>query len=147
MENFDFNSITFSSQEHKSNFIECCKLHQDTGRDLDCEVIALFYLIGLIEKVMADVKHRVYNFQRRAINPECLKDSWQTVSTLKALRLAYNLWSGYVENSGKAIYSTPHEIFDDYWAPYFVQAIKLRFRSSFDPNPNFCRTIYGTKRS
>ena len=46
----------------------------------------------------------------------------------------------------KEVYSTPYEMFDNYWAPYFVQAIKLRFKSSFEPLPGFCKTVYGIKR-
>jgi hypothetical protein len=47
---------------------------------------------------------------------------------------------------GPEVYSTPYEMFDNYWAPYFVQAIKLRFKSSFEPLPGFCKTVYGIKR-
>ena len=145
MENFDFNKVIYASDKHRFSFYECCNIHLDTGRELDSEVVSVLYLIALVESVQGEIRHRAYDFQERLIKPECLKEPWQTSGTLKALRLAYNLWDGFVEEE-KEVYSTPYEMFDNYWAPYFVQAIKLRFKSSFEPLPGFCKTVYGIKR-
>ena len=145
MNDFNFNSVRYASHNHKTNFIECCNTHLNTERVLDRETLPILYLISLVEEVQPDIRHQVYNFDKHLIKTECLKEPWQTNGTLKALRLAFNLWNGYTEEE-KEVYSTPYEIFDNHWAPYFVEAIKLRFKNAFEPLPGFFKTVYDIKR-
>lgn len=90
----------------------------------------MFYLLSLAAEDNFNKIHSAYDFKKRAIKPQCLGEPWQTSSTLKAVRLAFNLWNGFMQEE-KEVFSTPHEIFDNGWALYFAQAIRLRYRVFF----------------
>ena len=53
--------------------------------------------------------------------------------TVRLTRLAFNLWTGYVEPGDERM-STPYEIFDCSYAPYFYEAIRQRY-------PEYCREL------
>lgn len=72
---------------------------------------------------------RVYNFTENCINRECLNDSWQTGTSLKTTRLAFNLFTGSIlwcDDDDKCLV-TPAELFCCDLAPYYWEAIKLRY--------------------
>lgn len=54
-----------------------------------------------------------------------LRKGWQTGTSLRTTRLAYNLWCTYIDENPK--YSTPDEIFCCSYAPYYFEAIMLRY--------------------
>lgn len=130
MINLDFNNVIFLNETHKENFLYCCEQHENTGRYLDSEVLPVFYLLSLAVEENTDLIHTAYDFKNHIIKPECLKDAWHTSSSKKAFFLAFNLWNGYMPNKYKVL-STPYEIFCNSWAPYFVQALKLRYGCYF----------------
>lgn len=108
---FEFNDVIYLNEKHKENFNMCCKLHKETGRDLDEEVIPVFYLLSLAAEIDFDVIHGAYNFKDRVIKPQCPEAPWQTSSMLKTVRLAFNLWNGFMQE-GREVFSTPYEIFE-----------------------------------
>ena len=71
----------------------------------------------------------------------CMRDGrqegWQTGGTRRLTHLAFNLWNGYVE-PGEERMSTPYEMFDCGYAPYFYEAIKLWY-------PEYCRELPGNR--
>lgn len=71
------------------------------------------------------------------IRPEGLHEGWQTGGTVRLTRLAFNLWNGYAEQGDERM-STPYEIFDCGYAPYFYEAIKMRY-------PEYCRDLPAVK--
>ena len=71
------------------------------------------------------------NYHR--IKPEGLYEGWQTGGTMRLTRLAFNLWNGYAE-PGEEGMSTPYELFDCSYAPYFYEAVRQRY-------PEFCKEL------
>ena len=76
---------------------------------------------------------RIFDFEQDRIKPDGLHEGWQTGGTVRITRLAFNLWNGYTEQ-GEERMSTPYEMFDCSFAPYFYEAIKLRY-------PEYCREL------
>ncbi|MNW42696.1 hypothetical protein D3C74_198750 [compost metagenome] len=91
---------------------------------------SLFYTLGISKDTRANIQD-VFDFSNGGIKPEGLSASWQTGSSIRACRLAFNFWNGWSQN-GEERYSTPHELFDCGFAPYFFEAIRLRY-------PDYCR--------
>lgn len=93
---------------------------------------ALFYTIG----ITADSRNHVddlFDFAEDSIRPDGLEKAWQTGGTMKLTRLAFNLWNGFSEE-GRERLTTPEELFCCSYAPYFYEAVKLRY-------PEYCRDI------
>jgi len=101
----------------------------------DCYLKALIYTLG----ICPDTRRRfgsLYDVKRRRIVPEEINAEWQTGGSLKATRLAFQLFtdvtpSAYLVPGGPdfdecARYSVS-DIFCCGYAPYFVEAIKLRY--------------------
>lgn len=91
---------------------------------------ALFYTLGISKDTRTHI-HDVFDSSNRGITPEGLSAPWQTGSSVRTCRLAFNLWNGWSQ-AGEERYSTPHELFDCGFAPYFMEAIRLRY-------PEYCR--------
>lgn len=52
---------------------------------------------------------------------------------MRVSRLAFNLWNGFAEEGYEAL-SSPYELFDSNYAPYFYEAIRQRY-------PEYCREL------
>lgn len=103
---------------------------------------ALAYLFALDTVVRKHVSD-VFDFAEDLIVREGLNKGWQTGTSMRTTRLAFNLWNGccsdgevYTDKNGyeadlPSSYYTPENIFCCEYAPYYWQAIKLRY-------PNFC---------
>ena len=114
--------IKFTSKEHENFYKE---MIQKSGNS-DSYHRAFFYCIGISDTGRRNVK-RVFDFEQDRIIPEGLHEGWQTGGTVRLTRLAFNLWNGYVEQ-GEESMSSPYEIFDCNYAPYFYNNIRLRNR-------------------
>lgn len=71
--------------------------------------------------------------EERLIKPKALHEGWQTGGSARLTRLAFNLWNGYVEKGEESL-STPYEMFDCGYAPYFYEAIRMKY-------PEYCREL------
>ena len=120
--------IKFTSKEHENFYKE---MIQKSGNS-DSYHRAFFYCIGISDPGRRNVK-RVFDFEQDRIIPEGLHEGWQTGGTVRLTRLAFNLWNGYVEQ-GEESMSSPYEIFDCNYAPYFYEAIRLRY-------PEYCKEL------
>ena len=121
-------NIRFSSREHRAFYAEMLiKTHND-----DSYHRAFFYAMGICEETRRNI-HTLFDFKNGGIDPDGLSAPWQTGSTRRLCRLAFNLWNGWTEE-GKEQYSSPYELFDCGFAPYFFEAIRLRY-------PEYCRNI------
>ena len=78
-------------------------------------------------------KQAMFDFKERLIKPEALHEGWQTGGSARLTRLAFNLWNGYVEKGEESL-STPYEMFDCGYAPYFYEAIRIKY-------PEYCREL------
>ncbi len=120
--------IRFRSKEHRQFFQEML----ERSRYKDCNHQSFFYCVGISESARMNIG-RLFDFQRDRIKPEGLYDGWQTGGTIRLTRLAFNLMEGYVEEGQERMYS-PYELFDCGYAPYFFEAIRLRY-------PDYCRDL------
>ena len=71
--------------------------------------------------------------EERLIKPKALHEGWQTGGSARLTRLAFNLWNGYVEKGEESLF-TPYEMFDCGHAPYFYEAIRIKY-------PEYCREL------
>lgn len=113
-------SIRFLSEEHRRFFFQSLA---KTKKDVYHQ--SFFYLLGLTEETRAQI-HTMFDFSEDCIKPDGLGDSWQTDGTLKVCRLACNLWNGYCDRQQGQVY-TPEDLFACAYAPYFMEAIRLRY--------------------
>jgi len=86
---------------------------------------ALFYTLGLSQETRKHIRD-LFDFSHGGIKPEALAATWQTSSTVRVCRLAFNLWNGWTEE-GAERHSTPNELFACGYASYFFEATYLRY--------------------
>lgn len=125
------NDIIFYDDTHKARYEELIKAYSYNGK-ADSYRAALAYLIALTDETY---KHRssLYNEQERAIIPEGLNAAFQTGTTKRLTLLAFNLFTSstaFCDDDMRA-YCTPDYIFESSLAPYFVEALKIRYPYSF----------------
>lgn len=108
-------------------------------RKQDCYHLTMAYLLALDSELR---KHytEVFDFDADGIKINALNKGWQTGTSKKTTRLAFNLWNGcstdgetYTDKDGYEMdlpssYYTPEQIFCcAEYAPYYWQAVKIRF--------------------
>ncbi len=117
-------NIIFKSAEHRDFYYK--NIRKATYPD--CYHRALFYTLG----ISGDTRNHfaeIYDFATRCINSKCLRSGWITSATVKLLRLAFNLFADRTVEAQKndKLYSV-NEIFGNgEYAPYFMQAVLLKF--------------------
>lgn len=126
--------MKFNNEEHEKAFIDILKrMHSN-----DCYHQSVAYLFAL-DKVCRGHIEDVFDFQEDIIKRSGLNKSWQTGTSKKTTRLAFNLWNncttdgdsytdekGY-ENELPSPYYSVAEIFCCSYAPFYYEAIKLRY--------------------
>ncbi|MEH2953527.1 DUF6075 family protein [Candidatus Merdisoma sp. JLR.KK011] len=122
--------IRFASKEHERFFFS---MLAKCGNSDSCHR-AFFYCVGISDTTRGNVEW-LFDFQNDRINPDGLHEGWQTGGTMRLTRLAFNLWNGYVEETEERL-STPNEIFDCGYAPYFYEAVRQRYPEDCDPFGN-----------
>lgn len=146
-------NITYINNEHKSFYIE--KMKKITN---DSYHKALVYLLGLTAETRNNFNTLVnydgkYSPCSLSIKPENINAPWQTGTTYKITRLAYNLFNGFsydyeISEEGEKLKQfskeyTPYNLFCNSFAPYFFQAIMIRYTE-------YCRNIemniYGSSK-
>ena len=118
--------MIFIDDKHKEAFYRILdKMYLNYS---DPERIALAYLLSLNEDCRNHIKD-LYDFEERVILPEGLNEEWQTHTSIKTTRLAFNLYNGYSydEQEEASEYYTPVHLFACSYAPYFWEAIKIRY--------------------
>ena len=94
---------------------------------------ALIYTLGICETTR-DHFEDIFNIKKGLINRNSLQKPYQTSTSLKVTRMAFSLWNSNsydtdedVDNEVVSQYYTPAEIFCCSYAPYFWEAIKIRY--------------------
>jgi hypothetical protein len=121
------NPIRFRDAEHENFYYRLL----DERKCSDGYHRALFYTLGISRDTRSQIRD-LFDYSNGGIKPEGLAAPWQTGSSIRVCRLAFNLWNGWTETGGER-YSTPHELFDCSYAPYFFEAIHLCY-------PDYCRS-------
>lgn len=114
---------------------------QQTHTKGDVEYSAMFYLLAMDEITRKHIND-IFDFEEHSIKPRGLFSApWQTQMTRSTIRLAFNLFNYGIcsdrDENGEDIPDTadrytPANIFDNYYAPYYIQAIKIRY-------PHYCK--------
>lgn len=120
--------MLFLDDEHKQLYNNLC------GRMayLDEYHRAAAYLLSL-DTVCRRHIPALFDLKEDVIKPESLQEAWQTGTSKKTSRLLFNLWNGYnsegepIEEEQPSSYYTPNDIFCCGYAPYYWQAIQLRY--------------------
>lgn len=120
------NPIRFKDEDHERFYYQMLAERQCS----DSYHRALFYTLGISRESRSHVRD-LFDFSNGGIKSKGLSASWQTGSSIRVCRLAFNLWNGWTE-VGNERNSTPNELFDCSYAPYFFEAIRLRY-------PDYCR--------
>ena len=132
LSDFPEEGIRFTSSEHKKAYYD--SLQKFSAPDSADK--ALCYCINLMQSTRSHVTE-IFDFEQKCLKTECLKAGWQTSSSEKAIRMAFNLFSGEiptvdyedkVDNQLKECQNyTVNELFYSSFAPYFWQAVQLRY--------------------
>lgn len=123
--------LFFYDDLHAAAYSDFCKKMSY----LDCYHASLAYLLAL-DPVLRQRVDSVYNFKHDCIKLESLSASWQTDTSKKTTRLAFNLWNGCCSDSGEiysddsSSYFTPSRLFDSEYSKFYLVAIQLRFQFS-----------------
>lgn len=128
--------ILFNGAEHKDFFESNLK----RCRYSDVYHTALIYCLGIDADTRSHLDS-IYNLQSGRVKPECLQAGWITSGSARIIRMAFNLYC----NGQPSVYNyedaekklsecakyTVQELFCCGYAPYFWQAIQLRY-------PEYC---------
>ena len=127
-------NINFLDDRHEILYNTLC----DRMKKQDRYHLAMAYLLALDSELR---KHYldVFDFENDGIKINALNKAWQTGTSKKTTRLAFNLWNGcstdgetYTDKGGyerdlPSSYYTPEQIFCSVYAAFYWQAIKIRF--------------------
>lgn len=117
----------FKDDKHKEGFNTFIKLANINQADV--ERICLFYLLSLFNETRNNI-NGLYDFKGNGIMIAGLNEGWQTGSTRRVTKLAFNLYNNFrgedVENEN---YS-PLELFSvpDEYRKYMLYAVDIRFK-------------------
>lgn len=126
--------IKFASKEHKEFYNKM----MDKVKVNDSYHRAFFYCMGISGETRRNIG-QLFDFKKDCIEPDGLHEGWQTGGSIRLTRLAFNLWNGYSEQDNEKM-STPYELFDCGYAPYFLEAIKMKY-------PEYCREAVSIRNS
>lgn len=125
-------TVTFKNQAHEDfyqRYLPKCR-YQDVYHK------ALVYCLG-IDRDTREHVDRIYDFRTGNVKPECLHEGWQTSGSVKVVRMAFNLYCNATpsvddytvaeEQINECRQYTVEELFCCAYAPYFWQAIQIRY--------------------
>ena len=124
--------IIFINEAHEKFYYEKLK----EVREQDAYHKALCYCLGISSDTRRNI-NSIYDFKTGDIKTECLREGWQTGSSMKVVRLAFNLYCNgtpsvddYKEPE-EQIYEcmkyTVEDLFCCTYALFFWQAIQIRY--------------------
>ena len=110
--------IIFISEAHEKFYYEKLK----EVRYQDEYHMALCYCLGINSDTRKHIDS-IYSFETGCVRPECLQASWQTSGSMKVVRMAFNLYC----NGTPSVDEDTTELFCCEYAPYFWQAVQIRY--------------------
>ena len=125
-------SIIFISEAHEKFYYE--KLKEVRYQDVYHR--ALCYCLGINDDTRKNA-NRIYDFKTGCVKTECLQEGWQTSGSVKVVRIAFNLYCNATpsvddytdaeEQINECRQYTVEELFCCAYAPFFWQAIQIRY--------------------
>ena len=144
--------IIFISDAHEKFYYE--KLKEVRYQDVYHK--ALCYCLGISDDTRRNV-YRIYDFKTGCVITECLHEGWQTSGSVRVIRMAFNLYcngtpsvSDYEdaeEQVDECRQYTVEEIFCCAYAPYFWQAIQIRYPEYATYNHKLFKGVRGLYQS
>lgn len=131
-ENTKKQEIVFISEAHEKFYYEQLKRvhYQDEYHK------ALCYCLGISDDTRRNVD-KIYDFKSGCVKTECLQEGWQTSGSRKVIRMAFNLYCNGTpsvndykdveEQLNECNRYTVEDLFCCAYAPYFWQAIQIRY--------------------
>lgn len=124
--------MKFASKEHQKFWLE--KFDEMIQlRKTDIYYKSIIYTLGMCETTRENFDD-IFNLKRGEINISSLQGKYQTGTSKKVTRLAFSLWNGCnfdreqdIENKNLSANYNVSEIFSCGYAPYFYEAIKIRY--------------------
>lgn len=119
------NDIRFFDKAHWTEFTKVIARMKHS----DVYHTSLAYLLT-VDTVTRDHIDDCFDFDKDGIKLDALNKPWQTGTSKKTTRLAFNLWNGCCSDgafTSSAKLYTVDEIFSSALAEYYWQAVKLRF--------------------
>lgn len=114
-------TIKFNSKEHEQFYNEMLSRF----RIVQVYHRAFFYCMGACEDTRDHIND-LFDFKSGCIRPDNMHQAFQTGSSYRVSRMAFNLWNGFVEE-GEEKLTTPSELYACRFGEEFHQAIKLRY--------------------
>lgn len=119
-------AMKFIDDEHRAFFErQTAKAHVED----DPYRKALFYALGLTEETRRNI-NSLYDFKENCIDIDGMHKGWQTSTSMKVTRLAFNLYNGFTgtdETSESGNDYTPYSLFSCGLMPYMFEAVKLLY--------------------
>lgn len=108
---------------------------------------AITYTLSICETTREHFDN-IFNIRTGEINIDSLQEPYQTGTSMKVTRLAFNLWNSCnydsredCENDKVSTYYSISDIFCCSYAPYFYEAIKIRYPEYTATNETLQNTI------
>lgn len=124
--------IAFINKQHESFYNDKLKEMQELGKT-DVYYRAIVYTLGICETTREHFED-IFNLKRGEINIDSIQGAYQTGTSEKVTRMAFSLWNKCNYDSEQDLeagnISTSYnasEIFSCSYAPYFYEAIKIRY--------------------
>jgi hypothetical protein len=123
-------NIRFADEAHKDFFMEYSKMLNP-----DVYLRSLLYTLGICRDTRRNFDS-IYDRRKRQIIPEAISQPWQTGSSLKVTRLAFQLFTdstptAFLDDTNDIDECKRYSVSDIFccgFAPYFFVAICLRYR-------------------
>lgn len=129
---FEADGIQFTSEEHYKFY----KTALERVNYRDVYHMALCYCLGINRDTREHISD-IYDFETGMVNPDCLSSGWQTSGSVRVVRMAFNLYCNGMpsvtdemskdEAQSESRRYTVEDLFCCSYAPYFWEAIKLRY--------------------
>ena len=111
MNNMD---IKFKNAQHEERYEKLrVRMKNDVYR------LPLAYLFALNDECYRHIND-LYNFNSDSINPAGLETEWQTGTSLKFTKLAFNLYNGWEQCNVSDVFACSDGV-------YMLEAVKIRF--------------------
>ena len=128
--------MEFVDDEHEKFWEEKNLIMQKYGKT-DVYYKSIVYTLGICETTRSNFD-KIFSIENGEINIDSINSAFQTGTSEKVTRMAFSLWNRCNYDSEKdrqkgkvSEYYNPSEIFCCSYAPYFVEALKIRYPEYF----------------
>ena len=118
--------IIFNHDTHRRFYYRALK---QSGMRKNPAARALFYILGISKETRNHIDE-LFDWKRRRIFPDGICADWQTSNSLCHTLAALHFWEGNTGDS-RAYWLTEYVLQTSSFAPFYAQAMKLRYPGTF----------------